>query len=498
MERAHLLRRLEELQELALRASAAVPPGLVGDAATSAANLLAYRALRSRDIADIQVALADLGLSSLGRLEPNVLDSLEQVRAWLAGTAPRPFVPSRDQALRLQEERTVRLFGRPRPGRTTRIMVTLDHTVPDPVLHSIELLRAGMDVARINAAHGRPADWQSLADAVRHAELELERQGTPPPRRCHILFDLSGPRLRVGTFPGELRLGAGDRLRLLRNADPLPEPPAEDIPALPCSHPEALRVIAPGHPVAIDDGKFVGTVVAVTEAWVEILLETPVGRRRRLRPEKGLNFPGVALPLPALTADDFASLDVAAAFADLVGLSFVHAPADIARLAAELDLRGLHDHGIIAKIETRAAARGLVPILLEGLRRRSFGVMVARGDLAIEVGWDDLALYQEAILCLTEAAHLPSIWATQVLETLARQGMPARPEITDAAAATRADCVMLNKGPHVVAAVRFLDRLLSAEHRHRQKKRELFREFIALEEGPRDLEPAPSAVFHGC
>ncbi|GIW16533.1 MAG: hypothetical protein KatS3mg063_2386 [Tepidiforma sp.] len=124
--------------------------------------------------------------------------------------------------------------------------------------------------------------------------------------------------------------------------------------------------------------------------------------------------------------------------------------------------------------------------------------MVARGDLAIEVGWDDLALYQEAILCLTEAAHLPSIWATQVLETLARQGMPARPEITDAAAATRADCVMLNKGPHVTAAVRFLDRLLSAEHRHRQKKRELFREFIALEEASRDLEPAPSAVFHGC
>lgn len=497
MERSLLRRRLEDLQAAAIHAAGTVPPSFAGEAALSAANLLAYRAVRTRDIADLQVALADLGLSSLGRLEPNVLDSLEQVRAWLADAAPRSFVPSREQALRLQEARTVRLFGRPRPSRITRIMVTLDHTVADPVLHCRELLEAGMDVARINAAHGSPADWRSLADAVRHAELELERQGTPPPRRCHILFDLCGPRLRVGDFPGELRFAASDRLRLLRSPVPLAEPPSGMPPAVPCSHPDALDAVSLGDQVAIDDGKFTGTVVAVTQGWLEILLAEPVGRPRRLRPEKGLNFPGVRLPLPALTDVDTASLDAAASFADLVGLSFVHAPGDIARLAAELDRRGLHDRGLIAKIETRAAARGLVPILLEGLRRPAFGVMVARGDLAIEVGWDDLALFQDAILCLTEAAHLPSIWATQVLETLARHGMPARPEITDAAAATRADCVMLNKGPHVIAAVRFLDRLLSSEHRHRQKKRELFREFIALEDLPA-AEPIPAAAFHGC
>lgn len=498
MERTAILARLEELQALSLRAAAAVPPALHSDAAISAANLLAYRALRNRDISDLQVALADLGLSSLGRLEPNVLDSLEQVRGWLGGAAPRNFVPTRDQALRLQEARTVRLFGRPRPDRTTRIMVTLDHTTPDPVLHCIELLRAGMDVARINAAHGHPADWQALAQAVRDAEVHLERQGTPPPRHCHILFDLPGPRLRIGNFPGELPLGTGDRIRLLRSAAPLQTPPQGQPPELPCSHPEALPVIAQGSTVAIDDGKFTGTVVDISQTWVEILLETPIGRRRRLRPEKGLNFPGITLPLPALTTSDIASLDIAAGFADLLGYSFVHTPADIAQLALQLDARGLHDRGIIAKIETRAAAQNLVPILLEGLRRPAFGIMIARGDLAIEVGWDDLALYQEAILCLTEAAHLPAIWATQVLETLARHGMPARPEITDAAAATRADCVMLNKGPHVAAAVRFLDRLLSSEHHHRQKKRELFTQFIALEEADRTTELAPSAIFYGC
>lgn len=496
MDRERLLHHVEEIERAALAATAAVPAGLAPEAEASAANLLAYRELRTRDIADLQVDLADAGLSSLGRLEPNVLDSLERVRAWLAGEAPRPFHPTRAEALAILEARAARLFGRPRPGRTTRIMVTLDHTVPDPVLAAMDLLRAGMDVARINAAHGSPADWLALAESVSHAEAELVRLGETPPRRCRIVFDLCGPRLRVGHFEGELRLRAGDRLRLLVAGPPVPSDACTP-PAVPVTAPAALAVITPGQPVAIDDGKFAGTVVARTPAWLEILLEAPIGRPRRLRPEKGVNFPGATLPLPALTPDDIAALDVAAPFADAYGLSFAHAPADVASLAAQLDRRGLHGRGIIAKIETRAAARGLVPLLLEGLRLPAFGIMIARGDLAVEVGWDDLALYQETILCLCEAAHIPSVWATQVLENLARQGLPARPEITDAAAATRADCVMLNKGPHVAAAARLLDRLLTAEHRHRMKKRELFRDVIALD-GPPTAPLAPPPVFHGC
>ncbi len=496
MDRPRLLRQVEELAHAARSAAAAVPHGLPPDAALSAANLLAYRELRTRDIADLQVELADAGLSSLGRLETNVLDSLERVRAWLAGEEPRTFHPTRQEALAILEARAAHLFGRPRPARTTRIMVTLDHTVPDPVLAIMELLRAGMDVARINAAHGAPADWLALAEAVRHAEAELARLGETPPRRCRIVFDLCGPRLRVAPFEGELRLQAGDHLRLLLGPYSAPAEPCAP-PAVPVTHPGALASIGPGQPVAIDDGKFSGTVVARAAGWLEVRLDAPLGRPRRLRPEKGINFPGATLPLAALAPGDLAALDVAAPFADAYGLSFAHRPGDIAELASQLDRRGLHGRGIIAKIETRAAARGLVPILLEGLRLPAFGVMIARGDLAVEVGWDDLALYQETILCLCEAAHIPSVWATQVLESLARQGLPARPEITDAAAATRADCVMLNKGPHVAAAVRLLDRLLTAEHRHRMKKRELFRDVIALD-GPPATPLAPPPVFHGC
>ena len=132
---------------------------------------------------------------------------------------------------------------------------------------------------------------------------------------------------------------------------------------------------------------------------------------------------------------------------------------------------------IIAKIETRDAVHQLGEILLAGLSLPKFGVMIARGDLAVEVGFENLAFVQEDILCMCEAAHIPVILATQVLETLAKSGLPSRAEITDAATGTWAECVMLNKGPHILEATRTLANLLSIEERHQLKKRQIFRDF---------------------
>ena len=122
------------------------------------------------------------------------------------------------------------------------------------------------------------------------------------------------------------------------------------------------------------------------------------------------------------------------------------------------------------KIETRRAVHNLPELLLGTLGRASIGVMIARGDLAVEIGGERLAEIQEEILWLCEAAHVPVIWATQVLETLTKKGVISRPELTDAAMAERADCVMLNKGPHVVRAVRTLADILSRMQDHQHKK----------------------------
>ena len=114
------------------------------------------------------------------------------------------------------------------------------------------------------------------------------------------------------------------------------------------------------------------------------------------------------------------------------------------------------DIGVVLKIETSAGFENLPRLLLEGLRRPPLAVMIARGDLAVEVGFERLAELQEEILWLCEACHVPAIWATQVLDTLARTGVPSRAEVTDAAASVAAECVMLNKGPFVDEAVRVL------------------------------------------
>src|SRR4029077_15741788 len=132
-------------------------------------------------------------------------------------------------------------------------------------------------------------------------------------------------------------------------------------------------------------------------------------------------------------------LEFIAPRADLVALSFVHSAADIDHLYAELDRLQATEIGVILKIENRQAFEHLPELLMTAAKRRRIAVMVARGDLGVEIGFERLAEVQEEILWLTEAAQGPVIWATQVLESLAKDGLPSRAEITDAAMSTRAE-----------------------------------------------------------
>src|SRR6516165_5653228 len=155
-----------------------------------------------------------------------------------------------------------------------------------------------------------------------------------------------------------------------------------------------------------------------------------------------------------------------AGHADVVGYAFVRQASDGDELHARLaDLNG-HHLGIVVKIETRRAFEALPSVMLAARRRPAAGVLIARGALAVEWGYERLAEVQEAMLWLAEAAHLPVIWATQGLETRAKMGQPSRADITDAARSERAECVMLNKGPYIVAAVRVLENILRRMQAH--------------------------------
>ena len=189
----------------------------------------------------------------------------------------------------------------------------------------------------------------------------------------------------------------------------------------------------------------------------------------KIRPEKGMNFPDSNLGLPALTEKDLSDLDFVVSQADLVGYSFVQSADDMDRLVAALAERDAAHLGIVAKIETRRCVQNLPDILAHGAGRHPFGVMIARGDLAVEIGFARLAEIQEEILWLCEAAHVPVIWATQVLENLIKRGMPSRAEITDIAMAERAECVMINKGPFVLDAIAMLDDVVERMRGHQHK-----------------------------
>jgi pyruvate kinase len=192
--------------------------------------------------------------------------------------------------------------------------------------------------------------------------------------------------------------------------------------------------------------------------------------------EKGVNLPDTVLRLPAITDKDRADLAFAATHADMVALSFVNSADDIRELREMLSPLGDAQPAIVLKIETRRGFENLPAILLEAMKAPRCAVMIARGDLAVECGFERLAEVQEEILWLCEAGHVPVIWATQVLETLAKQGQPSRAEVSDAAMAHRAECVMLNKGPYIVQAVRVLDDILRRMHGHQSKKRSMLRE----------------------
>jgi pyruvate kinase len=239
--------------------------------------------------------------------------------------------------------------------------------------------------------------------------------------------------------------------------------------AFACSLPEAAAQAAEGGAVAIDDGKILGRVLSRDASGLRLRVERTKPGGARLKPDKGLNFPGADIAVDPLTQADRAALDAIGGAADMLGYSFVQRAGDIDVLRAEMAARGV-SAGIIAKIETAQAFRNLPEIIVAGAGAGPFGVMIARGDLGVEVGFPRLSEVQEEILLLCEAAQIPVVWATEVLSNLVKHGVAARGEFTDAAMGARAECVMLNKGPFLDEGVAVLDDVLRRAERHLDKK----------------------------
>jgi pyruvate kinase len=549
----------------------------------SARNLAHYLGLRRRDMRRLQVELASIGLSSLGRSEGHVRDTVLRLCGWLSeemreGKAAgqvegEPLDQANAEAL--LRENTRALFGRRPADRHVYIMVTAPAAAEATETWADSLLAAGIDVLRINAAHESPAEW---AHVVSVFKARAAASGHPG----RVFVDLPGPKLRAEirqkeerilhlprhkdrlgrtTGPTELMLvaqhesgmqipvpgswlarmrggdmvvmtdagGRGRELRIrgqgaggvLADCDRslyvrsglrlawkrgkrtlgrgivgrLPRVPRalgfvpgdefvlngsgksdrRGTKALCFPQAQLLAQVHTGERVVLDDGRIVAVVESASPGALRCRVQRTVKLPTRLRSGKGVAFPDSALSLGELATQDEAALAFALAQADGASVSFVNSARDVALVGERISKAGRPGFGMILKLETRGAMRNLPGILFEALRYDPVGLMIARGDLAVELSFERLAEMQEELLWLGEACHLPVIWATQVLDSVAQTGLPTRAEVTDAAMAMRAECVMLNKGPHIAAAVRMLADIIRKMETHQYKKRSLLR-----------------------
>jgi pyruvate kinase len=542
----------------------------------SARNLAHYLGLRRRDIRRLQLGLAAAGLSSLGRSEGHVRDTVLRLCAWLSGEKDAvPYPLDRTRAEALLHENTYALFGPRAAERHVFIMLTAPDAAQVTPTWASEVIRAGADVLRINGAHESSAEWESIAATFKACAMAEGKPG-------RIFVDLPGPKLRteirtledtvvhlprrkdrvgrtvaptevvlvgehhrvpevpvppewlarlepedtiaftdaagrareltvrgrrgravraecdrslylrsglplewrrgdsvngigtIGPFPRRpkvLELSPGDSFLL--NASGRSDDPSARVLAFP--EPALLEQVQPGERVILDDGKIVAIARSRRGDGLVCTVQRTVKSPTRLRSGKGVAFPDSTLSVPQLRALDEAALSFALARADGVGVSFVNSARDVALIGERIRSAGRPGFGMILKLETRGVLRNLPGILFEALKYDPVGLMIARGDLAVELSFERLAEIQEELLCFGEACHLPVVWATQVLDSAAQTGIPTRAEVTDAAMAMRAECVMLGKGPHIATATRMLADIIQRMEAHQFKRRSMLR-----------------------
>lgn len=303
-----------------------------------------------------------------------------------------------------------------------------------------------------------------------------------PGTRLHIRNEKPGKVVgQIADFPprpGFVLLNRGDSLIVYAQpASGQDSPGNTRTPAtICCTMPEIVSQVRPGETIWFDDGKIGGVIEKVEKDRFSAKIQYARPEGSKLRGGKGINLPDSQLNINALTPEDIKNLAFIAEHADAVEMSFANSAQDVRLLEKSLEDLEVNKPAIVLKIETLKGFEHLPSMLLAAMRWPSCGVMIARGDLAVECGYERLAEVQEEILWVCEAAHVPVIWATQVLENLAQKGLPSRAEISDVVMAHRAECVMLNKGPHIIEAVEVLDNILNRMQSHQRKKRAMLRE----------------------
>ena len=450
----------------------------------SAKNLMRYLILRNYDLRKYHGALSDLGISSLRTAEGyvygnllNVIKNLHLLKG-ISFKSPSNIKPiGYTKSKKIIRKHANNLFNETRKKHFTEIMVTL----PSKAAVDKELIRNmvlnGMEIARIDLSTGNRDSWKKMIDLIHEVKEELGQE-------IKIFMDLSGPKIRTanisirskkGKLKNSIPVKVGEHL-ILTNRKTLGKKSKFGLGNEQIEKAQigillknVIKDVNIGDVLLFDDGMIQSKVVAKKKDEIELVITSCF--KNKLGAHKRINLPNTKLNLPALTQKDLEILPFVCEHADIVGYSFVRTAKDVVKLYHELNKNNAKNIGVIFKIENKEAFGNLPEILLAGMKHPNIGVMIARGDLAVDLGFDRISEVQNQILWLCEAAHVPVIWATQVLESLTQTGIPTRAEISDAAQSAQAECVMLNDGPFINEAIKVLKEVLIRMEGHGFKKK---------------------------
>jgi pyruvate kinase len=363
-----------------------------------------------------------------------------------------------------------------RRSRRAKIVATVGPASADPAMLEA-LFLAGVDTFRLNFSHGSHEDHAKVHAAIRALEVKTKRP-------IGILMDLQGPKIRIGTLKGgRLDLAAGETIRFVLDGV------EGDHGAVPLPHREIFSAVSPGHDLLIDDGRVRVRVTQLGEDWLEaeVIVAGAISNR------KGVNLPGTLLNLSPLTAKDRRDLEFGLGLGvDWVALSFVQKPADMVEARALVGDRA----GLIAKIEKPQALDRIEDII-----RLSDAVMIARGDLGVEIPHEDVPGRQKELVRACRLAGKPVIVATQMLDSMAAAPTPTRAEASDVATAIYdgADAVMLSaesaSGRYPREAVEMMDRIIRSTERHKMYRSLIEASEPTVEETPSHAIAAAAAAL---
>ncbi|MFT6337538.1 MAG: pyruvate kinase [Saprospiraceae bacterium] len=456
----------------------------------SAINLVRYITLRNQDLRNVHDHLSDLGISSLrsceGYVMQNVVSVLRLVKLLngeIWANEVKVETIGYKASKKLIAKHTKQLFNLKRKNRTTKIMVTipLEAAFDNDLVR--ELLAQGMEIARINLKEGSRQEWELIINKIQNQAKDLKC-------KCLIYMDIIGPEFKTGNI--EITASGKNRKRFIRlrkgehiiiTAD---ETLAKDnkkdnkgiqleTPIISVSRPSIIQDAKVGDRIFFDNDKIECRVLKKGKDDLELIVISHSTKGLKLKSNKAIYLPDTEVTEKPITKSDIANFPFIMQHADIVGFSYLKSAADVEILYKEMDSYDRNDLGVILKIRSKESFENLPMILLEAMKKPRIGIMIDREDLSVEVGAERIAEIQDQIMWICEAAHVPVIWASQVLEKMVQTGKATKAEITDAAKSARAECVMLNKGPFVTETVATLSNILQKMEGHTSKKKSVMR-----------------------